>query len=118
MGNIPSLLSNCNCCKGKTIQSKITIQIESNYKKGFQSTSTKLLTKVQSSTVTTKGNLTRNDNPHLSPIISTKKDYLSLNKSTSSRNRKKTDTREQRRHSQTFIARTRLYNIQHQMLQN
>ena len=40
MGNIPSLLSNCNCCKGKTIQSKITIQIELNYKKGFQSTST------------------------------------------------------------------------------
>ena len=103
MGNIPSLLSNCNCCKGKTIQSKITIQIESNYKKGFQSTSTKLLTKVQSSTVTTKGNLTRNDNPHLSPIISTKKDYLSLNKSTSSRNRKKN------RHKRTTTTQSNFY---------
>lgn len=118
MGNIPSLLSDCNCCKGKTIQSKITIQIESNYSKGFQSTSSKVLTKVQSSTVTTKGNLTRNANPHLSPIITSKKDYLSLNKSTSSRNRTKIDTREQRRNSQTFIALTRLYNIQHNILQN
>lgn len=72
-----------------------------------------MLTKVESSTL----NLSRNINPHLSPINSTKKDYLSLNKSSSSRNRAKSDNRE-RRNSQTFIALTRLYKIQHQILQN